>query len=107
MPTDLQNMTVAELDALIERAQTTRDATRERRRQDLKSEIEKKLKEEGFTALEVLGAKIKPKSEPLPARYADPGDSSLTWSGKGRTPGWLQAKLVAGASLDDFLIIKS
>ena len=104
MPTDLQKMTVAELDTLIEHAHTVREATRERRRQDLKGEIEKKLKDEGFSALEVLGAKMKPKPEPLPAKYADPGDASLTWSGKGRMPGWLQAKIDAGAVLESFLI---
>ena len=49
MPTDLQKMTVAELDALIERAHEVRETTRERRRLDLKTEIETKLKGEGFT----------------------------------------------------------
>ena len=104
MPTDLQNLSVAELDALIERAQTARETTRERRRLDLRTEIEKKLKDEGFTAFEVLGAKVKQKPEPLPARYADPDDASRTWSGKGRMPGWLQTKLDAGAEHASFVI---
>jgi DNA-binding protein H-NS len=104
MPTDLQKMTVAELDALIERAHEVRETTRERRRLDLKTEIETKLKGEGFTPLEVLGAKIRPKPEPLPAKYADPADASQTWSGKGRMPGWLQTRIDAGATLESFLI---
>ena len=104
MPTDLQNLSVAELDALIERAHAVRETTRERRRLDLKTEIEKKLKDEGFTALEVLGSKVKARPEPLPAKYADPDEASLTWSGKGRMPGWLQARLDAGAELISFVI---
>ncbi len=101
---DLETMSVTELDALIERARVARQETRDRRRLELKDEIEGKLKSEGFSAIEVLGAKVKPRPQPLPVKYADPGDASSTWSGKGRTPGWLQAKLDAGAKLEQFLI---
>ena len=104
MPRDLETMSVAELDALIERARVARQETRDRRRVELKDEIEGKLKSEGFTAIEVLGAKVKPKPQPLPAKYADPDEASLTWSGKGRMPGWLQAKLDAGAKIEQFLV---
>lgn len=104
MATDLKKLTVAELDALIEHAQSVREETRERRRAELKSELEQRLKDEGFSAIEVLGAKVKPKPQPLPAKYADPNDASLTWSGKGRMPGWLQAKIDDGAPLEAFAI---
>ena len=104
MAADLKSMTVGELDALIARAQSVREETRERRRAELKTELEQRLREEGFSAIEVLGAKVKPKPQPLPVKYADPVDPSLTWSGKGRMPGWLQAKLDAGAAIASFLI---
>jgi DNA-binding protein H-NS len=104
MPKTLDGLTVHELDALIIKAQAVRQETRERRRGELKAEIEGKLKAEGFTAVEVLGAKIRPKPEPLPPKYADPGDPALTWSGKGRIPGWLQVKIDGGALLQTFLI---
>jgi DNA-binding protein H-NS len=97
-------MTVAELDALIAKAQTARQETRERRRGELKVEIEGKLKAEGFTAYEVLGAKVRPKPETLPPKYADRADPSLTWSGKGRMPAWLQGKVDAGSAIEQFRI---
>lgn len=103
---DLKRMTVSELDALIAKAQSVREETREKRRLEIKSEFEKRLKEEGFSAIEVLGAKLKPKPQQLPAKYADPADPSHTWSGKGRVPGWLQTKVDAGAPLARFLINK-
>lgn len=106
MAKDMERMSVAELDALIEHAQEVREATRSKRRQELKNEIESKLKAEGFTAIEVLGAKVKPKPEHLPPRYADPDDPHHTWSGRGRVPGWLQAHIDAGHTLDEFLIDK-
>ncbi len=104
--TDLKRMSVAELDALISKAQCVRQETREKRRLELKGEFEARLKEEGFSAIEVLGAKVKPKPQMLPAKYADADDPSHTWSGKGRVPGWLQAKLADGAPLEAFLIDK-
>lgn len=104
MANELKGKSVAELDAWIETAKTIRQETRERRRMELKDEIENKLKAEGFAAIEVLGAKLKPKSVALPPRYADTADPTLTWSGKGRMPGWLQAKIDTGAALDSFLI---
>ena len=104
MSTDLKNLSVAELDALIERAKTVREETRTQRRLELRSELEQRLKDEGFSAVEVLGTRLKPKPQPLPPKYADPDDPLQTWSGKGRMPGWLQAKIDAGASLDGFTI---
>lgn len=107
MAKDIERMSLAELDALIEHAQEVRDATRARRKQELKAELEAKLKAEGFTPVEVLGAKIKAKPEHLPPRYADPDDRDHTWSGRGRVPGWLQAHLDTGKTLDEFLIYKT
>ena len=104
MPKTLDGLTVHELDALIVKAQAARQETRERRRGELKVEIESKLKAEGFTALEVLGSKMRPKAEPLPPKYADPSIPTLTWSGKGRMPGWLQVKIDGGTPLEAFLI---
>ena len=104
MGEDLTHLSVAELDALIKTAKDVREQTRERRRQELKAEIEAKLKQEGFLASEVLGTKLKLKAEPLPAKYTDPDEPALTWSGRGRMPGWLQGRVDKGEPLERFLI---
>ena len=104
MSQKFEGLSVAELDRLIAEAKAVREDTRERRRRELRSEIEAKLKLEGFSPHEVLGAKLKPQPDVLPPKYADPAEPSLTWSGKGRMPGWLQAKIDAGATLASFLI---
>ncbi len=40
---------------------------------------------------------------PLPPKYRDPA-SGRTWSGRGRTPGWLVEAEQAGRRRDEFLI---
>lgn len=37
-------------------------------------------------------------------KYRDPKNAANEWSGRGRTPGWLQNYLNAGKSKEDFLI---
>lgn len=63
--------------------------------------------EELIAALSGEGAtKPKQKRAPRPAKYkyTDENGEEKTWTGQGRTPKGIQAKLDAGASLDDFLI---
>ncbi len=43
-----------------------------------------------------LGVKVAPK-------YRDPATGN-TWTGRGKTPNWLVAKLAAGQSKDDFAV---
>ncbi|MFC3166607.1 H-NS family nucleoid-associated regulatory protein [Paracoccus fontiphilus] len=57
----------------------------------------------GFASLEdMLAAQpAKQKAEP---KYRHPENSELTWSGRGRKPGWIAEALESGKSLDDFAI---
>jgi DNA-binding protein H-NS len=43
------------------------------------------------------GVKVAPK-------YRHPGDTGLTWAGRGMPPKWLAAELAKGKKLEDFLI---
>ncbi|MFZ3193200.1 MAG: H-NS histone family protein [Moraxellaceae bacterium] len=44
------------------------------------------------------------KFPPARARYRNPDDHSQTWTGRGKPPEWLQAKLDNGAQLSDYRI---
>lgn len=103
MRKDLQTLSAADLEDLIREAEHLRD---EKVRQDkaaLRSEIDAKLKAAGYSLQDVFAARLKPKSEPLPVKYADPDDDQHTWSGRGRMPGWLQDRIDGGQRLDEFL----
>ena len=64
-------------------------------------------KDHGFELTDLLdGAKVskmttvkKPKLA-SPAKYKNPEDSTQTWTGKGRPPGWFTAAVTAGTTPD-------
>ena len=54
-----------------------------------------------------LAANRKPATrKPVEPRYRNPADSDETWTGRGKQPRWLAAKIAEGAKLEDFLINK-
>lgn len=79
----------------------------ERRKEEAKAALEAKAKEFGFSLEEVLSGKkgkSKAKSGKVAPKYADPADPTVTWSGRGRKPKWVEAYLAEGKSLDDLKI---
>jgi DNA-binding protein H-NS len=44
------------------------------------------------------------RGRPSAAKYVNPDNKSETWTGRGRKPNWLVAKLSKGAKLADFAI---
>jgi DNA-binding protein H-NS len=80
-----------------------------RRRKELRAEIEEMLSAEGYSVADVFGPvssakktnSVNPKA---PAKYRHPENPSITWSGRGRQPGWYKDALANGKSADDLLI---
>ena len=42
------------------------------------------------------------KGRKVPIKFKNPGNSSEVWSGRGRMPRWMTAKIKTGAKRDDF-----
>ena len=57
----------------------------------------------GFSSLEDMLA-AQPARQKAEAKYRHPENPDLTWSGRGRKPGWIVEALEAGRSLDDLAI---
>lgn len=47
---------------------------------------------------------LKGKAKKAPIKYADPTNPNNVWSGKGKSPRWIQAYLNNGKSLSEFLV---
>ena len=109
---DLSNLNVDQLKDLLKkipseikrRAEEASSAAREAAIDKLKAIA----REHGYSLEELTGTKKARKSsgarKPVAAKYANPSNSSETWTGRGRKPLWVQAALNQGKSLESLLI---
>ena len=101
---DLDELSLVELKKLekdVARAITTYE---ERQKAEARAEAEAIAKKFGFSLNQLVdGGSAKPKAAPEP-KYRHPENPSITWSGRGRKPGWISAGLAAGKTLEDFAI---
>lgn len=106
MEINLNDMSLDELKKLQTQINKAISSFEERRKQEVMAQLEAKAKEMGFTMAELLGkSAVKGKSRSAAApKYAHPENPSVTWSGRGRKPGWVVEALAAGKSLDDLAI---
>lgn len=88
-----------DLDKAIENYET-------RRRQDAIAAAEAVARAAGYSLSELIADAPKGavKKKVNPPKYRHPENPALTWTGKGRQPGWIKEGLEAGKSLDGFLI---
>ena len=56
----------------------------------------------GFSVGELFGARGRGKSAAI--KFQNPDNRSETWTGRGRKPNWLVAKLNKGAKIQDFAV---
>ena len=91
-----------ELDLKVQKAIVT---AKERERAALKLKIEQIATESGFAVNELFGSgRGGPKGRTVAPKYANPANAGETWTGRGRKPKWLVAKLGKGVSIEKFLI---
>ena len=112
--TDLSHRPMAELMALKAEVDAAIAQKREAQKRVTQQLIEL-AQREGFDAKELLGMKWtaarfagsakKTHKRHKPAKYRDPSDPKRTWSGYGKTPGWLIDLTKGGkATRDQFLV---
>jgi len=100
---NVNRMTLKELLDLEAKLQKAIALARERERAKVKREIAALVEKRGFTLGELLDGRRKPKL--VAPKYANPDDPSQTWTGRGRRPSWLVAKMrKRGAKLQQFAL---
>lgn len=95
-------MSVKDLTDHISRAQKALAAAKERERAELKHKIASIAENAGFSVGELFGARGRGKSVAI--KYQNPDNRAETWTGRGRKPNWLVAKLNKGAKIQDFAV---
>ena len=102
---NVDKLSLKELMELDLKVQKAISIAKERERAELKAKIEKMASESGFAVSDLFGAgRGGPKGRTVAPKYANPDNASETWTGRGRKPKWLVAKLSKGGSIDKFLI---
>lgn len=102
---NVDRMSLKEINDLEARIAKAKSAAREKAKSDLKDRIDRLVEGSGFTVAELYGfaARGRGRSKSA-AKYANPENKSETWTGRGRKPNWLVARLKKGAKMDDFAI---
>jgi DNA-binding protein H-NS len=105
MAKNIDNMSLAELQAYQKEVEAAIKGYEKKRRSDALAAVRAVAKEHGFTVEELLGAKpvIRTTAKGV-AKYANPDDPSQTWSGRGRQPAWVKAALAAGKPMASLAI---
>ena len=113
MKHDLKSMTRKQLEKLRADVDSAIQKIDDNERKAALQAAEKAARAHGYTLAEITekpskSAKkstkqTKPKQPSVP-KYANPEDSSQTWSGKGRPPEWYKAALASGKSADELKI---
>ena len=102
---NVDKMGLKELVALEGKIQSAIAEDRTKERSVLKSKVAELALSHGFSISELFGGRGAGKSKSTGiAKYANPDDASDTWTGRGRKPNWLVARLKKGAKLADFEI---
>lgn len=110
MNINLAPLSIRELEQLITDATTLIEKKKAESIKNAKAEVEKIAADAGVSIEELLGltssnsgagGKVR---KPAAIKFRHPQDASLTWTGRGKRPNWLQAELAKGKQLDDFAI---
>ncbi len=107
MSLDLSNLSESELEALKSQIDNEKEARRKASRKEARQACRQTAREYGFTIEELFGGATgskrtrRSREERL---YQHPSDPSLTWSGFGRKPGWLNELVNSGRDVESLRV---
>ena len=99
---NVDKMSLKDLVELEGKVQKASSVARDRERVEVKQALSAMAEKRGFSVSELFGGRGRGKSSA--AKFANPDNRAETWTGRGRKPNWLVAKLSKGAKLTDFTI---
>jgi DNA-binding protein H-NS len=99
---NVDKLSLKELLDLEAKVQKAIAGARERERAEVKHAMAALAEKRGFSMSELFGGRGRGKISA--AKYANPDNRAETWTGRGRKPNWLVAKLNKGAKMTDFAI---
>lgn len=102
---NVDKLTLKQLSDLEAKLAKAKSQVRDRSKVELKDKIDRLIDGSGLTVAEIYGFAAKGRGRTKSAaKYANPESPSDTWTGRGRRPLWLVARMKKGASMEDFAI---
>lgn len=101
---DLNSLNLKELKELQSSVNKAVNGFEDRKRKEALSQVEEAARALGFTLSELTGTAVPRKRSPAMPKFANPANSSETWSGRGRKPRWFVAALKAGKKPENMAI---
>ncbi|MDX2309205.1 MAG: H-NS histone family protein [Hyphomicrobium sp.] len=103
--TNIEKLSLKEINDLEARLMKAKAQARDRAKVEVKDKIDRILETSGFTISDLyVGAGRGRGRSKSAAKYANPENRAETWTGRGRKPNWLVARLKKGAKVEDFAI---
>ena len=103
MAKELDRMSFKDLQELELKIKKAKASVQDRTRTELREKLEAMAAAAGFKIGDLFGGRGG-KGRKVAAKYANPDNASETWTGRGRKPRWLTAKLKDGDRIEKFLI---
>lgn len=100
--TDLEKFRYADLLKLQSQIEAAIEARKSEDKAELKIKLAELATKNGFSVEELYGKPRKKKSSEVKFRH--PKDASLTWTGRGRKPGWLNEAVKKGTKLESLAV---
>lgn len=101
---NLDTLSLSEMKQLEKSVAKAITSLEDRRKAEARAKVDELARELGYSFEDLADAATARKRSPSVAKYRHPDNAELTWSGRGRKPGWISEALAAGKSLDDFSI---
>jgi DNA-binding protein H-NS len=101
----VEKMTLKQIGDLEARLAAAKAKAEDDAKAELKTKIDAMLAGSGFTIGDLYPKVGRGKGRSASAaKYRNPDDASQTWTGRGRKPNWLVARLKKGQKLESFAI---
>ncbi len=105
MAINVDKLSLKELRDLEAKLTKAKSQAREKAKAEVKKKIDRILASSGFTIGDIYSVgRGRGRGRGRSAKYVNPDNRSQTWTGRGRKPNWLVAKLKRGAKQEDFAV---
>lgn len=101
----VDKLSLREIEALENRIAAAKVKAADAAKADVKAKIESLLAQSGFTIGDIYPQAARGSRRAKgAAKFANPDNRSQTWTGRGRRPDWLLARLKKGEKIEKFAI---